>query len=737
MSNMRRGGRHNMPQRPSPWDVSPGNTSGNIGMNMSSNMNMGNNMNMGMGNNMNNMGMGNNMNNMGMGNNMNNMGMGNNMNNMGMGNNMNNMGMGNNMNNIGMGNNMGMGNIMGMGNNMNNMGNNMNDMGNNMNNMGNSRNSMGMGNNMNMGSNIGNNNSNNLGSYRPSGGLLPTPNLPAMTGLLQTPPSTPNIPLAAGNNALNNRHNQQTNQLPSLLGASPNCNGLLPLTPPVMNPFNQSYRGYRSQGSSPDNNASNRGTRSSVPSRRSEPYNKMGGRIQRPGQNSDDRKTSNVSPRRAVRGPGFSPKSVVPHARNTKEEKGDSSRKTVHSSKEVIDDKNKKSSNKQESEKMKAEFADIPSDLLTCHVCLKDLKDSVSFVNHIKSTDHLSMMDHQEEQYKAHAEKLRQQMKIEEQQRQISLRQNRSLGKFSQTNNEYCAMCNLHFSGNIAQHRKGPKHVELKLFLHPRCKICDKEFPTRLDYDNHMLTPGHLKNKCGDVCTNSKTIARPEAEMKKAPSNIETFPPLKGILKKEKRSSAPVSPKPIEPEEEKLPDYDSQKEIGMEMLMEKTGFLCKCCNRFLSSSCDAKTHCRSQFHYDKYINHIKSQPIFVVESPKPSSPSTKTKVKEDDDKLKAKPDLVKAEEDDKSDVTSQKEDDKQDVPEPEEEEEEEEEDEGNWKRRKVATDDDSSMDVTEPPKESTREDRSEDQGTDSKDDKQSNDANEENAHVSSGNTVAI
>lgn len=33
----------------------------------------------------------------------------------------------------------------------------------------------------------------------------------------------------------------------------------------------------------------------------------------------------------------------------------------------------------------------------------------------------------------------------------------------------------------------------LKKFLHPKCNICSKEFYTRLEWDDHKLTPAHLK----------------------------------------------------------------------------------------------------------------------------------------------------------------------------------------------------------------------------------------------------
>jgi hypothetical protein len=34
---------------------------------------------------------------------------------------------------------------------------------------------------------------------------------------------------------------------------------------------------------------------------------------------------------------------------------------------------------------------------------------------------------------------------------------------------------------------------QLKNFLHPRCLPCGKEFPTRVEWDHHKLTPLHLK----------------------------------------------------------------------------------------------------------------------------------------------------------------------------------------------------------------------------------------------------
>lgn len=59
---------------------------------------------------------------------------------------------------------------------------------------------------------------------------------------------------------------------------------------------------------------------------------------------------------------------------------------------------------------------------------------------------------------------------------------------------EYCTMCDLNFYGTLSSHRKSEKHQQLKTFLHPRCTACVKEFPSRIEYDEHCLTPQHMKN---------------------------------------------------------------------------------------------------------------------------------------------------------------------------------------------------------------------------------------------------
>lgn len=47
-------------------------------------------------------------------------------------------------------------------------------------------------------------------------------------------------------------------------------------------------------------------------------------------------------------------------------------------------------------------------------------------------------------------------------------------------------------------------HQRLKRYLHPTCGLCEKEFPSRMEWIEHRLTPEHLrkladslKDRCG------------------------------------------------------------------------------------------------------------------------------------------------------------------------------------------------------------------------------------------------
>ncbi|XP_052121812.1 zinc finger protein on ecdysone puffs [Frankliniella occidentalis] len=483
---------------------------------------------------------------------------------------------------------------------------------------------------------------------RSSGGLLPTPNIPAGPGLLQQPGTgtLQNVQLAVANNVLSlllpnmqqpQRHNQP------LLGC-PN-RGLLSLNPNI---------GGQGQGPNPNFGQSPMGLRPNIgpnhggPNRRSDAYTKMHYR-NREGQTDDGRK-SNFS--RHTGHPGANP-------RNNNERKPNARCESKIAG-AVNQDKWKKEINDEDIEKEALAYADIHVDFFYCHICSCKLSGSLEFARHLKGKNHQSKFNQCEEKYRKETEKMREEMKVEETQNQIKEVRMRNGKPIPKSFREHCTMCNLHFFGNLIAHRKSNRHQQLKSFLHPNCELCDKEFSSRIDYDYHLLSAVHLSalnDQKQQLSTHVKKKDIPlQTEEEKKPStqnNKKTDIPQveeKTVDHPKKSPSTIANPS--------IPNFDPSKEIGMEFLEEKTGYLCKCCNRFLSSSADAKTHCRSRFHFDKYVAHMSMKDNQPVKQLLKQNESQCNKVE----------------------------------PEPKEVKKhclnDDEDDEGNWKRRRIVKDDD-------------------------------------------------
>ena len=129
-------------------------------------------------------------------------------------------------------------------------------------------------------------------------------------------------------------------------------------------------------------------------------------------------------------------------------------------------------------------------------MCDKHMYDYTSFDNHLIGRTHAIMKDSIEESYRMKAMLLRQEARIAEQLKTIEIERLKRNGKGKNFNKqrEYCPMCELYFYGHIAAHRKSDKHLDLKKFLHPKCDDCSMEFHNRTEYDDHLLSPKHMKH---------------------------------------------------------------------------------------------------------------------------------------------------------------------------------------------------------------------------------------------------
>lgn len=309
--------------------------------------------------------------------------------------------------------------------------------------------------------------------------------------------------------------------------------------------------------------------------------------------------------------------------------------------------------------KKESKYADVPNVMFYCHMCKKHMWDAVSFENHVKGRTHMMMRDGVEESYRLRANMIRQEAKIDEQLKTIELERRSRMGKGGKGNRrEYCTMCDLHFFGHLSTHRKSDGHLQLKKFLHPRCGDCSQEFPNRIDFDNHMLTPDHMKKAHANKSNkperrkNALVIYTEEDELKdlredkpvtkketdEAEEAMETDETAvekngqngeakEGEEKEEKEDATEegkaAEEKPaeaVEPEdvildvgdeeevpieiENRVPKYNCNRKIGPSSIHHVDCFECYICNRFFDTERTVEVHTRTVTHHRNFVKFL-------------------------------------------------------------------------------------------------------------------------------------
>ncbi|KAL7307053.1 hypothetical protein TKK_0000794 [Trichogramma kaykai] len=546
------------------------------------------------------------------------------------------------------------------------------DYGNNRNNFGNNRN-MGGGGGNNIASRLGNivggggggggggvGGGVGVGNVNPwEGGMMP-----GGRGILPTPNNnislaSPQAQLAIASNLISNllRNQQDTQtQVPSLLSLGNN--------------FNAPNSNYNNQQNYNQGRFDRIG-RQNMKNQRPQPYNKMGNRARdgvvgrRPQQNRNqsgnqrqngnqnqrnDRSSKANSPSKQNLNIKKEPQEKTSDKTNEKaeasvalsEENDDSEeskkREWKDEKKEVFHDNKKDEPMKNEDETANKEdeksgnkrsaarhaesrYADVPMSSMFCHVCKKHMWDGASFENHLRGRAHQLMMDKLDESYKLKVELMRHELRVAEEQRELSLNNSKRRGKKLNVDlnvREYCTMCDLNFFGTLSSHRKGEKHQQLKTFLHPRCLSCSKEFPSRIEYDEHCLTPAHMKNACEQE---EKKKLNKKDKLGKGESEVRSAEDEEKDVGSDSKSDkiddlADSSDFVLDiPEGEigtklKIPTYrhvkSRQMSIGRSLVKEVVGFNCDKCRRFMLTEEDMIAHLRSATHYRSFIQEIKT-----------------------------------------------------------------------------------------------------------------------------------
>lgn len=315
--------------------------------------------------------------------------------------------------------------------------------------------------------------------------------------------------------------------------------------------------------------------------------------------------------------------------------------------------KEKKESNKE------SPYANIPNDMYYCHLCNKHMWDALSFENHLKGRTHQMMKEGIEESYRLKANMIRQEAKIAEQLKAIEIDRLKRLGKTIRASNQlssYCIMCDLHFYGHLSTHRKSDGHLSLKKFLHPKCNDCNYEFHNRSEYDEHLLSPSHLRNSKTKPTSKSeerkknqlhilkeadelqglreenkkKEKKKTDKEDKSDPGKSDDGTAENGQDKSEAMETEDVDKKEDEEEDEqpteesvdvildyidgltqvdaeidtKLPKYNCNRPVASSMIHKLECFECRLCVKYLDTEKTAEIHSRTTSHHRNFLKFL-------------------------------------------------------------------------------------------------------------------------------------
>lgn len=266
-----------------------------------------------------------------------------------------------------------------------------------------------------------------------------------------------------------------------------------------------------------------------------------------------------------------------------------------------------------------------------------------------------------EESYRLRANMLRQEAKISEQLKSIEIDRLKRLGKAiraANQNREYCTMCDLHFYGHLSTHRKSDGHLDLKKFLHPKCDDCTTEFHNRTEYDDHLLSPAHMKTsktppsyKSDESKRNrlqilteadevqglredkpkkdKKDIKKKEGEEKEKKldengepmETEESGEPKEGEEPEKEGEEAEEPEVPEQPEvepildftegqeigadiESKIPKYNCKRSVGTSLIGKLTCFECRLCNKYFDNDNTSEIHSRTFNHHRLFVKFL-------------------------------------------------------------------------------------------------------------------------------------
>lgn len=228
-------------------------------------------------------------------------------------------------------------------------------------------------------------------------------------------------------------------------------------------------------------------------------------------------------------------------------------------------------------------------------------------------------------------------MRLTEDRKMIEWNRQNRLKKYGKRHRDselsHCNMCDLKFMGKIVAHRRTSGHQRLKNYLHPNCKVCDKEFPSRLEWIDHRLTPEHLRSlhkaiEEGNESADGSVITADDGE------DLDLEPLLDENLQMESDDPILEIDNPLNDFQNRLPAYKPNRALATQSLKEFTGWMCELCNRSFADEENSQDHLKTRRHFYRFVEVLKAKFEEKERREKAEKEAAEKKRKEDKEKVK-------------------------------------------------------------------------------------------------------
>lgn len=401
--------------------------------------------------------------------------------------------------------------------------------------------------------------------------------------------------------------------------------------------FNKNRAGWRSSDN--NNRANNRGSGSSRNQRtNNQRSSTANARTSQDSKDNKDKKQTPIDKSSANKSEKSEASAIDDDARDDEKEEGkeDNKRdwkteKKGENTDDLVDlteDKEKGEAKDKDGKTASSKFDGLPRSFLHCFVCNKSMWDGESFQNHIRGKAHKQMIISLEDSFQSTVNILRENMRVAEERRVIEMQRMQRSRRFHHSNNSnetpsHCNMCNHKFLGKIVVHRQSRGHQRLKRFLHPNCKSCNAEFPSRMEWVDHLFTSEHLHTAKRSLDEKGNK----SGEYKVEEIEYDILPIMEESMQNEDECPVLELTDDLSNLYNRIPAFKPGRAISTSSIKSSAGFICDLCNTFMVTEEDSQHHLRSETHYHRFVEAMKKR--FLLEGKDKENQKSKKRKSED------------------------------------------------------------------------------------------------------------